>query len=115
MCPMEAVNFRYFILTWPVRFFGLMTQHKIDTTELAKNGCPRLRDLATAPAGGITQSRTHFFGQLCNSGAGCVCLETSWETLRAAQNWGPFYLGQRCNNTPFFSLDVFGLDHNSGF
>ena len=27
----------------------------------------RLCDLATAPAGGITQTRTHFFGQLCNS------------------------------------------------
>ena len=34
-------------------------------TELAKNVCPRLRDLATAPAGGITQPRTTFFGQLC--------------------------------------------------
>ena len=27
----------------------------------------RLRDLATAPAGGITQPRTNFFGQLCIS------------------------------------------------
>ena len=35
------------------------------TTELAKKVCPRLRDLVTAPAGGITQSRTNFFGQLC--------------------------------------------------
>ena len=34
-------------------------------TELAKKVCPRLRDLATAPAGGITQPRTNFFGQLC--------------------------------------------------
>ena len=25
----------------------------------------RLRDLGTAPAGGITQPRTHFFGQFC--------------------------------------------------
>ena len=30
-------------------------------TELAKKVCPRLRDLATAPAGGITQPRTYFF------------------------------------------------------
>ena len=34
-------------------------------TELAKKVCPRLRDLATAPAGGITHPRTNFFGQLC--------------------------------------------------
>ena len=34
-------------------------------TELAKKVCPRLRDLATAPAGGITQPRTNIFGQLC--------------------------------------------------
>ena len=34
-------------------------------TELAKQVCPRLCDLATAPAGGITQPRTTFFGQLC--------------------------------------------------
>ena len=34
-------------------------------TELAKKVCPRLRDLATVPAGGITQTRTNFFGQLC--------------------------------------------------
>ena len=30
-------------------------------TELAKKVCPRLRDLATAPAGGITQPRTNLF------------------------------------------------------
>ena len=36
-------------------------------TELAKKVCPWLRDLATVPAGGITQPRTHFFGQLCTS------------------------------------------------
>ena len=42
-------------------------------TELAKTVCPRLRDIATAPAGGITQPRTHFFGQLCDiCGKGCV-------------------------------------------
>ena len=35
------------------------------TTELAKKVCPRLRDLATAPADGITQPRINFFGQLC--------------------------------------------------
>ena len=35
-------------------------------TELAKKVCPRLRDLATAPAGGITQPRTYCFGHLCN-------------------------------------------------
>ena len=34
-------------------------------TELDKKVCPRLRDLATAPAGRITQPRTNFFGQLC--------------------------------------------------
>ena len=34
-------------------------------TELAKKVYPRLRDLATAPAGGITQHRIHFFSQLC--------------------------------------------------
>ena len=34
-------------------------------TELAKKVCPRLRDIATAPAGLIAQPRTHFFGQLC--------------------------------------------------
>ena len=28
--------------------------------------CPKLRELATAPAGGITQPRTNFFGQLCS-------------------------------------------------
>ena len=28
-------------------------------TELANKVCPRLRDLATAPAGGITQPRTN--------------------------------------------------------
>ena len=27
--------------------------------------CPRLRDIVTTPAGGITQPRTNFFGQLC--------------------------------------------------
>ena len=31
-------------------------------TELAKKVCPRLRDLATAPAGEITQPRPNFFG-----------------------------------------------------
>ena len=36
-------------------------------TELSKKVCPRLRDLATAPAGGITQPKTNFFGQLCMS------------------------------------------------
>ena len=41
----------------------------LDTTELTKKVCPRLRDLATAPAGGITQPRTHFFGQLCREAA----------------------------------------------
>ena len=35
-------------------------------TELAKKVCPRLPDLATAPAGGITQPSTNFFGQLCS-------------------------------------------------
>ena len=34
-------------------------------TELANKVCPRLRDLATAPAGRIMQPRTNFFGQLC--------------------------------------------------
>ena len=34
-------------------------------TELAKKVCPRLRDLTTAPAGGITQPRTKIFGQFC--------------------------------------------------
>ena len=36
-------------------------------TELAKKVCPRLRDLATAQTGGITQPRTTFFGQLCRN------------------------------------------------
>ena len=36
-------------------------------TELAKKVCPRLRDLATVLAGGITQPRTYFFGQLCTA------------------------------------------------
>ena len=37
---------------------------KCISTELAKKVCHRLRDLATAPAGGITQPRTNLFGQL---------------------------------------------------
>ena len=36
-----------------------------DRTELSKKVCPRLRDRATAPAGGITQHRTNCFGELC--------------------------------------------------
>ena len=36
-------------------------------TELAKKVRPRLRDLATAQTGGITQPRTTFFGQLCRN------------------------------------------------
>ena len=43
---------------------GIVTHR--GNTELAKNVCPRLRDLATAPAGGITQRGTNFFGQLCS-------------------------------------------------
>ena len=35
-------------------------------TELSTKVCPRLRDLATAPAGGITQPRKNCFGQLCS-------------------------------------------------
>ena len=34
-------------------------------TELANKVCPRLRDLATAPSGGITQPRANIFGHLC--------------------------------------------------
>ena len=49
----------------------LIRVHSDARTECAKNVCPRLRDLATAPAGNITQPRTHFFGQLCIS-----CLES---------------------------------------
>ena len=43
----------------------LITEIDLNHTELAKNFCPRLRDLATVPAGRITQPWTHFFGQLC--------------------------------------------------
>ena len=39
---------------------------ELESTELAKKVSPRLRDLAIASAGGITQPRTHFFGQLCS-------------------------------------------------
>ena len=60
-----------------IAFFGGRSEHCIpaspisyfhpplDCTELAKRVCPRLRDLGTAPAGGITQPRTNFIGQLC--------------------------------------------------
>ena len=34
-------------------------------TELAKKAGPRLRDLAIAPAGGITQPRTNLVGHFC--------------------------------------------------
>ena len=35
------------------------------TTELAKKACPRLRDLTTAPAHGITQPRTNLIWEPC--------------------------------------------------
>ena len=47
---------------WPVTH---LRNIQPNPTELAKKVCPRLRHLATAPAGGITKPRTHFFGQLC--------------------------------------------------
>ena len=37
------------------------------STELAKKVCPRLRELAPAARGGITQPGTNFFGGLCRS------------------------------------------------
>ena len=52
---------------------------------MAKKVCPRLHNLATAPVGGITQPRTHFFGQLCiRSGGGRSGRETPSETLDMA-------------------------------
>ena len=43
-------------------------------TEFAKKVCPRLRDPATAPAGGITQPRTHFLAKLCTQ---CSAYQTN--------------------------------------
>ena len=42
---------------------ALELHEQVSQSELAKKVCPRLRDLATAPAGGITHP-TYFFGQL---------------------------------------------------
>ena len=46
---------------------ALSSNKRYETTELAKKVCPRLRDLSTAPAGGITQPGTNFFGHLCTT------------------------------------------------
>ena len=40
-------------------------RHHCVCTEMAKQVCPRLREIARAARGGITQPRTHFFGHPC--------------------------------------------------
>ena len=47
------------------RTANVRCQFDIQSTELAKKVCPRLRDSACWRGAEITQPRTNFFGQLC--------------------------------------------------
>ena len=49
--------------TW--NWVDIDLSHSIVCLELAKQVCPRLRELAPAAGGGITSPRTDFFGHLC--------------------------------------------------
>ena len=59
------------------------------STEIAKKCGPRLRELAPAARGGITQPRTNFFGHLCTLVIGyCDYLGTLVKAIKTAGRAG---------------------------
>ena len=76
-------------------------------TELAKKVCPRLRDLATSPAGGITQPRARFFANSVDPSV--LHIFYSWSSVYTMTWDAPTIICRKC--AKWMALLIFTTAH----